>query len=281
MLSRLYRVLMFPEGAEGGGESDPPGDDNPPAEGDDDNPPADDDNPPEPDPRPRAKPAAAKKVQIPADRLKDLEDKAKKFEDRERTDREAADAKERARIKQQQEKDPAAALSSLQRKYTSDTSKLQKENDTLKSELDGLRSELAAGELNKKISEALSEALKVAKLEPNSDRANPRMIGEIAAQMTIERQADGSYEIFSKDDGSELSDVVKGLVAGDFKEVYLKPRRSEPARAGDSRRREPDGDGGAARQRTWREAFAERQELHNQANGYIPSTGLKPKAQGK
>lgn len=286
----LYRLLLFPEGAEGSGSTPPAeGDgsgDNPPAEGD--NPPAEGDgsgDPPAPPPKPKAD--KSKKIQVSQDRLNALEERDRKLAERERADQEAADAREKARLKQQQEKDPAAALVTLQRKYTTDTQRLTRENEALKSELETLRGELAADEMERQIKTGLNDALSAARLEiANEKLALPRMVGEIADRLNIERQADGSYEIFGKDDGSDMQAIIKDMVVNEFKELYLKPRRSDPANAGDSRRRPPEGDGGGGgggggEQPTWRQAFADRKKLYNNANGVIPAVGLKPPASKK
>jgi hypothetical protein len=133
--------------------------------------------------------------------------------------------------------------------------------------------------MDKRATAALNEALVAAKLEPVSEKAVSRMVAEIANHLEIERQADGSYEIFGKDDSSDMVDVIKKLVEEEFKDLYLKVRRSEPAGSGNSTRRPLETTNGEVpKQRTWREAFAARKKVYEDATGdYVPSIGLKPK----
>jgi Skp family chaperone for outer membrane proteins len=283
MITEYIRILLAPTATEGGGtgeggsgtttETD---EENTEETGEENTEETGEETPPPP-PKPKVK--SSKKVQLSAEKLKELEDKARKLDEREQKDRDAQEARDRERLKKQTEADPKAALTTLQRKYNTDTQHYKKEIETITAERDSLRAELCAGVMDKRATAALNEALVAAKLEPVSEKAVSRMVAEIANHLEIERQADGSYEIFGKDDSSDMVDVIKKLVEEEFKDLYLKVRRSEPAGSGNSTRRPLETTNGEVpKQRTWREAFAARKKVYEDATGdYVPSIGLKPK----
>jgi hypothetical protein len=282
MNTEYIRTLLAPTATEGGGTGEVGSgtttetDEETTEETDEENTEETEETPPPP-PKPKSK--TSKKVQLSADKLKELEDKARKLDEREQKDRDAQEARDRERIKKQTEADPKAALTTLQRKYNTDTQHYKKEIETITAERDSLRAELCAGVMDKRATAALNDALLAAKLEPVSEKAISRMVSEIANHLEIERQADGSYEIFGKDDSSDMDDVIKKLIEEEFKDLYLKARRSDPAGSGNSTRRPLEtSNGEASKQRTWREAFATRKKIYEEATGdYVPSIGLKPK----
>lgn len=273
------RILLFPDAAGGGG--DPPADD----------PPADD--PPAGDPDPADDPSTVKdtnkakdktrrkgKVAIPAEKLQELQDKARKADEYERKRAAAQTRKEQEQLQKEQATDPAAALTSLKRKYTNETKKLQDQIEQLSTQNKTLMAEQANSLMSKSVESILADTLRAAKLEPINEKVGPRMVKELMGLLEAERQADGTYEFFGKEDGSAAADVIKRHVISEFKDVFLKPKRSDPANSGDSRRDGGPPAGTNGKPPTYREGFLKRKEAFEREAGVIPPVGLKPKSSG-
>jgi hypothetical protein len=277
------RILLFPDAAGGGGSGDDPPADDPPAAdppaGDPD--PADDEKSTSNDAsKPKDKVRRKGKVAISAEKLQELQDKARKADEYERKRVEAQTRKEQEQLQKEQATDPTAALTSLKRKYTNDTKKLQEKIDQLESQNKTLIGEQANTLMGKSVETILADTLKAAKLEPINDKVGPRMVKELMGLLEAERQADGTYEFFGKDDGSAAADVIKGHVISEFKDVFLKPKRSDPANSGDSRRDGGPAHGTNGKPPSRSEGFLKRQEQYEREAGVIPPVGLKPKSSG-
>lgn len=282
MFVRSLKLLLSPTAGDGGGSAESPGAGESDAEGTEteaETPASDDadsgetegETPPAPAKAPKKTPV--RKVQISSTKLKELEAKAAKADEHDRAQKDAADRAESEKLVKQQETDPQAALTSLKRKYTNDTKKLQQQIETLTQENTTLRKEQSGTALEREAKTVLAAALKAAKLEPLNDKAAARMVTEFGAALDVERGEDGKYEIFGKDDGSDAAEVARKLISEDFKDLYLKPRRSDPANPGDSRRREPE----TPKRPGWQEGYNERKKMYGSENGVVPAIGLKPK----
>jgi hypothetical protein len=276
------RLLLFPDAAGGGDSGDDPPADDPPVAGD---PPAGDPDPEDDEKstskdasKPKDKVRRKGKVAISAEKLQELQDKARKADEYERERVEAQTRKEQEQLQKEQATDPAAALTSLKRKYTNDTKKLREQIEQLESQNKTLIGEQANTLMGKSVEVILADTLKAAKLEPINDKVGPRMVKELMGLLEAERQADGTYEFFGKDDGSSAADVIKGHVISEFKDVFLKPKRSDPANSGDSRRDGGPAAGTNGKPAGWRDGFLKRKEAFEREAGVVPPVGLKPKS---